>query len=373
MKIGKASYSGSKKENFKIKDGDNVYRVLPPMGNLADSGQWSVYGRVVWGYKGTDGKNKPFLSPRQQNYNTKMIEVDCAAFNKAMKIKDEYQEMVKNSKELVKSGGILTDAIKKELELKKEETMRFNVESKFFLNVMNLEGTIGLLKLAGSGHKLIKSLGKELDGKGVDITGVENGRYININRQGTGLDTAYQVSEFKQNKQVEIDGVMETVQRSMPHTLDESIIGRLAKEAYKLDELYPTPSEAEVKELVDAHENLSEEEAKKVVDRILAKPTQEEPTPEPKQEAAPQEKAEAKVEARTEAVKEPVETAVSEAKAEEIQTASGETVNTSTGEIKEEVKAEEPKAEAKQEDTAAANVASGAGQSDDDFLAGLKA
>lgn len=367
MKIGKASYSGNQKENFKIKDGDNVYRVLPPLGNLADAGQWSVYYRVVWGYQGTDGKNKPFISPRVQNFKTKMIEVDCAAFNKAMKIKDEYQQMIKDSKELVKSGGVLTDAIKKELETKKEESMRFNVESKHFLNVMDLEGKIGLLKLAGAGHKLIKSLGKKLEAEGVDITGVENGRYVNINRQGTGLDTAYQVTEFKQNKQVEIDGVMETVQRSMPHTLDDNIIGRLAKEAYELDSLYPMPTEAEVKELVEAHETLSEEEAKKVVDRILGKSSSSESS-----EPASNAKAETKVEQRAEAVKEEVKTSVSETKAEEVKEevkeeapkeevklSSGETVNTKTGEITEPEEA--------------APAASGAGQSDDDFLAGLKA
>ena len=48
MKIGKASYSGNTKENFRIKDGDNIYRPLPPMGNLADAGKWSVYGAVSY-------------------------------------------------------------------------------------------------------------------------------------------------------------------------------------------------------------------------------------------------------------------------------------------------------------------------------------
>lgn len=366
MKIGKASYSGNVKENFKIKDGDNIYRVLPPMGNLADAGQWSVYGRVCWGYKGSDGKNKPFLSPRVQNYNTKMIEVDCAAFNKSMKIKDEYQEMVKNAKELTKSGGVLTDEIKKELEAKKEESMQFNIESKFFLNVMDLEGKIGLLKLALTGHKLIKSLGKKLEAEGVDITGVENGRYVNINRQGTGLNTDYQVTEFKQNKQVEIDGVMETVQRSVPHTLDDNIIGRLAKEAFELDSLYPKPTEAEVKEIVDAQENLSEEEAAKVVDRILGEPSK---TADANQAAAPAQEA-AKEEPKQEAAK-PQETAP--AAKEEVKLETGEKVDTATGEIKEEAPESEVPQGQLQKEAPAAHTTSAAATSDDDFLAGLKA
>ena len=50
MKIGKPKY-GNGKKIFKIKDGDNVYRILPPLGKLADAGKWSVYQKVEWGYK----------------------------------------------------------------------------------------------------------------------------------------------------------------------------------------------------------------------------------------------------------------------------------------------------------------------------------
>lgn len=371
MKIGKASYSGSSKETFKIKDGDNVYRPLPPLGNLADQGRWSMYYRVVWGYKGSDGKNKPFISPYEKNFKTQMVEVDCAAFRRSMRIKDEYNKMAADAKELVKSGGVLTDAIKKELEEKKEEMKAFNVESKHFLNAISLDGKIGLLKIGSRAFKALKKLGQDLEGQGIDICGVEGGRFINLNRSGTGLDTTYTITEYKQAKEVEIDGQKEIVHRSMPHDLDESIIGRLAREAFELDKLYPTPSSEEVAELVEAVETLSEEEAAKVVDRILGKSSQTadaNQTAEAKEAVAEsQAQAETKVEQRAEAVKEPVETSVTEQKAETTTVASGETVNTTTGEIVEE------KQEAAAEESTTQSPPPSSVQSDEDFLAGLKA
>jgi hypothetical protein len=60
------------------------------------------------------------------------------------------------------------------------------------------------------------------------------GRFVNINRTGTGLQTEYTILEYKQNVQVEIDGQAELVQRSVPHTLDDSIIGRLEKKLSSL-------------------------------------------------------------------------------------------------------------------------------------------
>lgn len=351
MKIGKASYSaGNRKEVFKIKDGDNVYRPLPPLGDLADQGRWSVYYRVCWGYKDKSGKNRPFVSPRVQNFKTKMIEVDCAAFNRSMRLKDEYQDAVKAAKEQSKAGKPLTDAQKEELEAKKAKMMDYNLDSKHYLNAIDLEGRIGLLKLGARAMKSLRSLGKKLESEGVDICGLE-GRYVNISRAGTGLDTEYQVFEYKTNVEVEIDGKKEIVQRSMPHKLDDSIINRLEKEAYELNKLYPEPSEEEVATMVEAHEKLDRgeitpEQAAEVVESILG--------------ASGSNSSSESSESKSQT------TETSTPTTETTQAATTETVDKTTGEIKEETVKEEVKTESPAPTTSAAN------QSDEDFLAGLK-
>ena len=77
VKLGKPKYEQGTKNYFSFKKGQDMFilRILPPMGELADEGKWSVYHRVEFGYAGTDGKMKPFLSPRVVNYD-KMVEVE---------------------------------------------------------------------------------------------------------------------------------------------------------------------------------------------------------------------------------------------------------------------------------------------------------
>ncbi|MHA1675946.1 MAG: hypothetical protein ACTSU6_02095, partial [Candidatus Njordarchaeales archaeon] len=75
MKVGKTKYGGGKKV-FKLKDGDNVYRILPPLGKLADAGRYSQYYRVEWGYKNSKGQNRPFQDCRVVNRSNNMVEVE---------------------------------------------------------------------------------------------------------------------------------------------------------------------------------------------------------------------------------------------------------------------------------------------------------
>jgi len=361
MKLGKTKLGGERKEIFTIKDGDNIYRPLPPMGKLADAGVFSRYFRVVWGYKDSQGKLRPFASPRQQNFKTKMIEVDCAAFNRVERLKAEYTEAMKAAKDAAKGGKTITAEAKKRLEELNElvgRKGRFNIDSKHHLNVIAADGKIGCLKLAGRGMTGYKALFTTLEKKGVDPSAVENGRFINFNRQGTGLETVYTVTELKETVNVEGHGEME---KAVPHSLTDAIIGRLAGEAFELDEIYPTPTEDEVRQIVEASER-SEEECGLLIDKLFGarEPKKEEETA----AEAPAEKAEAKAEARAEAVKEEPETQAKE-EVEAKTEAPAEEVNTETGEIT------EPEAKAEVPAEAAAPSENAAVESDEDFLANL--
>lgn len=269
MKLGKAKHNGSNKEIFKIKDGDNIFRILPPMGNLADVGHYSKYYRVCWGYKGTDGKNKPFVSPYQKNYNTQMVEVDCAAVRRNEKLKADKQVLVDKKKELIAAGQEVPQQLLDLITEANKAVMAFNIEAKHHLNAYSKDGKIGLLKIGARAFKALKAQFQALESQGIDALGVENGRFMNLHRTGKGLDTAYAVSELKQQKEVEGIGLVDA---PLPHSLDGAIIGRLAAEAFKLDEIYPMPTSEEVAEIVAAHER-SEAEGMAAVDRILKKTT----------------------------------------------------------------------------------------------------
>lgn len=240
MQMGTANYDGNgpKKKRFQIEDGDNVYRILPPLGSLAEKGHWSKYWSVVWGYK-SNGKNRPFHDCRVTNYRTRMVEVESAAFIKAEKLKKFYNEL----KEKEKSGeSVNPDMMKKA----KEMTRTFNIEGKHYMNVVNLKGEIGVLKVGAKGKQLLEEEIKKLVAKGIDPLSAENGRFFNIFRSGTGMNTVYQVTEYREEK--EMNG--EIVSVSKVHKMDNAFIARLKSEAFDLGTLYLKPSADQVEAIV---------------------------------------------------------------------------------------------------------------------------
>jgi hypothetical protein len=241
MKLGKANYNGSSsKKRFKIADGDNVYRILPPMGSLADQGRYSKYYSVVWGYKNSKGENRPFSDCRVTNYRTKMVEVESAAFVKSAKLK----AMLATLKEKEKAGEKVDPNMMKKAE---EMVQVFNIEGKHYVNAVNLQGEIGLLKLGAKAKQLLEEEMKKLIAKGVDPLSVDNGRYFNIFRSGRSFNTVYQVTQFKEQRTIEGGEVAEFPKI---HKMDESFIKRLASEAFDLGTLYVSPTPEQVDAIV---------------------------------------------------------------------------------------------------------------------------
>jgi hypothetical protein len=241
MKIGKANYEnrGSSKKHFKIVDNDNVYRILPPMGSLADDGRWSKYYSIVWGYKNAEGKSVPFADCRKTNYRTKMVEIESAAYVRSEKIKAQYADLLKKERD-----GEPVDA--KMLEKLQELSEQFNIDNKHYVNAVNLQGEIGVLKLGAKAKALLEEEIKLLMAKGVDPLSVENGRYFNIRRTGRGFQTQYQVTVYKEQRMV--DG--ELAEFPKVHKMDDAFLARLETEAADLGKLYIQASQEQVERIV---------------------------------------------------------------------------------------------------------------------------
>lgn len=253
MEIGKARY-GSGKKTHKIKDGDNIYRILPPMGKLAKQGRWNQYYKVEWGYKGSDGKNKPFQDVRVVNRQTKMVEVESAAHLRREALKKQKESIVTSLR-----ADPTNQDLREQLKQVSESIKRYNLESKYYVNAVNTQGEIGLLKL---GYRAFQALKSEIDRllqQGVDPLSVDNGRFFNFYRSGRGLDTTYTVTVYKEN--VEVNG--EVYQKDKVHKMDEAFISRLENEAFELSGMYPTVTAAQVEKMV--------KEGAPAVDQILGK------------------------------------------------------------------------------------------------------
>jgi hypothetical protein len=254
MEIGRAKY-GTGKTTFKIEDGDNVYRILPPLGKLAKSGKWNQYYRVEWGFKNSEGRQRPFQDVRVVNFKTQMVEVESPAHVQREGLKARKLELTAELRKDPKNNALkqqmtdLTDAIK-----------RFNLDAKYYINAIDLSGKIGLLKLGSRAFKDLKLEIDKLRASGVDPLSVNDGRFFNFNRSnatGNFQDTAYKVTVFTES--VLVNG--KKYQEDMVHVIDQSIIDRLDEEAFELSGMFPVVTAAQVQRMVD--------EGASAVDEIL--------------------------------------------------------------------------------------------------------
>jgi hypothetical protein len=239
MKLGTPKYEKKTKNYFSFKKDQNTFilRILPPMGNLAEAGKWSMYHRVEFGYEGTDRKMRPFISPRVVDFNTKMVVVESEAHRRREMLNEKLKEAEASG------NAAMQEQIQKMLE-------KYNQDAKHYMNVIDLQGNIGLFKIGARGFDSLKVQIERLRSEGVDPISVDNGRFFVFSRSGRGRDTVYTVAEYKQKMEIEQGGQKLIVDVPLKHVLDDSIINKLSTDAFELDSIYPTVTPEEEHKIV---------------------------------------------------------------------------------------------------------------------------
>lgn len=255
--FGKAKFGGNSRNWYKLKDGVNgPYRIIGPIGDLADDGKWSVYYKIHYGYKNSEGKMRTFESPEVRNHKTKMIDVKDAALQRINDLKTKLDQAQK-------AGN--AELVEQLLKLVGGRKSRFNLDANHYLNVFDLQGNIGILKIRHRAYLALKAKIDELRSQGVEPLDPTTGRYFTFLRSGNGNETIYQVGVYKQKLQIE--GVGE-VEKDIVHNLlsDKNRIftrnedGSFNyKEAARLDRLFKKPTAAEVERIVNEGERAVDE------------------------------------------------------------------------------------------------------------------
>lgn len=249
MKIGKSKHGGSRKNFFKLAKGEGivgVYRFLPPLGDAADEGLWTAFYRVHYGYKNSEGRMKPFQSCEKVNFSNKMVEVVDAAKQRIKMLEAKAVEL-KAALKTAEETGTPNPAAVENLATVRELLKRYNLEGKWYMNAIDLSGAIGLAKIPHKAKQLLENLIKELEAKGVDPTGVEDGRFFEIIRTGNNNTTVYSVRLHTKTIQHPELG---EIQQPVKHALDESILARLGNEAHNLKTLFKAPTAEQVARIV---------------------------------------------------------------------------------------------------------------------------
>ena len=273
MKIGKAKFGSQNQQRkyFKLKDGEQAYRILPPLGELADQGRWSVFHSVHYGYKSTDGKQKPFLTSEVKNRKNGMIEVADAAKDRITSLKAKLEE--------AKKAG--NKAVADKLEPLVGSTGMYNLDNNHYMNVKDAQGNIGILKIRHKAKLALEAEIKTLNADGVDPLSVENGRFFVFTRSGFARDTTFGVKVLKEKLKVEGVGVVE---RDVVDVLDEDTLNRLETEAGELGKIFKQLTAEEVKQIVDGSDLMTG--VSPVLDKIFGKATVAAPADDAAAEAA---------------------------------------------------------------------------------------
>lgn len=257
MKLGKPKHEQNTKNYFAFRKDQNTFtlRILPPMGELAESGKWSVYHRVEFGHTGTDGRMKPFLSPRVVNYDG-MVEVESQSHIR--------REQLKTKMEAAKASGDLATQEECNTLLRK-----YNQDAKHYMNAVDLQGNVGLFKIGHRGYQALKA---EIDRirktDGVEPVGIENGRFFVFSRSGKGRDTVYTVQEYKQKQEmIGPNGDKIVADVTFNHSVDEKLLNKLETDAFELNKVYPTVTAEQEARIVS--------EGATAVDEILGRKTQD--------------------------------------------------------------------------------------------------
>lgn len=229
VQIGKANYEknssgfGGGISWFYIEDNKpNVYRVLPPLKSMAQLGKIAKYYRVHRGIRGTDKRQKPFICIEESDYKTKVITQHCP-------ICDHVRELEANLEKARLSG-----ATKEQIaEVRKNTIFPLQSEGKYYLNVVNQEGKMGVLSVGSKMFQSFTALAKEMETRGFDVTGMQ-GVYLNFKKTTQYKGDKNAVLSVEPYLAPSGDGSF----RYVTHELTQDIINRLDKETADLGNLF---------------------------------------------------------------------------------------------------------------------------------------
>lgn len=269
--IGKASYGRNNFGHgwFRVDDNkDNVYRVLPPMKSLAATGRYAKYYRTHRGFRGSDNKQKPFLCIEEIDYKTKIIKAHCPVCDWVRAIEAEVEKY--------KEKGATKEQLQ---EYRNKYVFPFQAEGKYYLNVVNQEGKIGILPIGSNMFKSLEALAIEQEKQGNDITGM-NGLFLNFKKQ----------TKFKGDKNA-IHTVSLYFQpdgtggfRPVAHQITQEFAQRLGTEAADLGNLFKSLEVEQISQII----SLDGEARAKYIDTLFGKEETQAPVTAPQQAASQQ-------------------------------------------------------------------------------------
>lgn len=232
-------------KRHKVKDGNNVFRILPPFGENSNGYPYRKW-QIIWGLTDPDsGRPRPFASSMTS-------EKKCPV--------TEYVQQLKKKAEALKgqlaAAGVSEEDQKERLSSLNKLIQDLNPKTVYIYNAADKSGEVGLLELKSTAQKKMKSEMTSYiqtynqDPTSLNSEDTDSGVWFNITRQGVGRDTEYDV-KIVQSKIKSATGKIVFEDDRSP--LADSIVENYDNLGYDLNAVYQVKTYDQLAEILEAN------------------------------------------------------------------------------------------------------------------------
>jgi hypothetical protein len=239
-------------KRHKVKDGHNVFRILPPFGEASNGYPYRKY-QLIWGLMDpTTGRARPFASSLG-------TEKRCPVVEFVQELKKKAEAMKAN----MQASGSSEDQIKETLKDLNETISNLSPKTVYIYNAADKSGEVGLLELKSTAHKKMKQeMNQYVHDYNQDPTSLnsqpdDSGVWFDVVRQGSFRDTTYDVKKCQLRVKDPATGRMNYQDDQTP--LPDSVVENYHNLAYDLTSVYQVKTYDELSDILQANmERLSE-------------------------------------------------------------------------------------------------------------------
>jgi len=161
------------KKAIPLKDGQNIFRLIPPVAKFSPDGSWYKYHKQHWGYgvKMDSGKMSPrtFACPQDVDFKTKKVKVPCAECD----LIAQNEAAIERAK--VKAQGLDPASRRTLLQPLADFRKSHNLDKKYYVNVKSGDGVFSYMALPYKVFDQMRTEMKNLKSQGMDAFDVDGG------------------------------------------------------------------------------------------------------------------------------------------------------------------------------------------------------
>lgn len=232
-------------KRHKVKDGHNVFRVLPPFGESSNGYPYRKW-QIIWGLADPEtGRMRPFASSMTSEKKCPVTEFVGELAKKAESVKSQMQ-----------ASGASDDDIKNRLKDLNQLIQDLKPKTIYLYNAVDKAGEVGLLELKSTAHKKMKTeMNQYVQDYNQDPTSLnsaddDSGVWFDVVRSGLGRDTEYDVKKCQVRTKSATGKVTFEDDRS---PLPDAVAENFDNLAYDLSTVYQIKSYGELSEILEAN------------------------------------------------------------------------------------------------------------------------